>query len=130
MSKSTIFNKSQTDWERLDTVDDENIDLSDIPELMPDMFANAIIKQGLKDKENKTQWTICVDQDVLTWFKSQGRGYQTRINSLLRAYMEANVSHKKSSSQQAQRQKHRFWSASCGHATCTRPSKEISGRVI
>ncbi len=84
-------------------MNDENIDLSDIPELTPEMFAHAIIKQGLKDKENKAQLTIRVDQDVLTWFKSQGRGYQTRINSLLRAYMEANVNHKKSSGQQAQR---------------------------
>ena len=103
MSKSTISNKSQTDWERLEAMDDENIDLSDIPELTPEMFAKAVVKHGLKEKENKALLTIRVDQDVLTWFKSQGRGYQTRINSLLRAYMEANVSHKKSSGQQAQR---------------------------
>ena len=100
MSKSTTSNKSQTDWKRLDTMDDENIDLSDIPELTPEMFAKAVVKRGLKDKENKTLLTIRVDQDVLTWLKSQGRGYQTRINSLLRTYMDANVSHKKSSGQQ------------------------------
>lgn len=74
---------------------DENIDLSDIPELTPAMFAKAIVKRGLKSKASKTQLTIRVDHDVLKWFKSQGRGYQTRINSLLRAYMEANESHKK-----------------------------------
>jgi uncharacterized protein (DUF4415 family) len=34
--------------------------------------------------------TLRIDNDVLDWFKSQGRGYQTQINSLLRAYMEAN----------------------------------------
>ena len=103
MSKSTISNKSDTDWDRLEAMDDENIDLSDIPELTPEMFAKAVVKHGLKNKENKTLLTIRVDQDVLTWFKSQGRGYQTRINSLLRAYMEANVNHKKSPGQQAQR---------------------------
>ncbi|MCS6994240.1 MAG: BrnA antitoxin family protein [Anaerolineales bacterium] len=102
MSKSTISNKSQTDWERLEAMDDENIDLSDIPELTPEMFAKAVVKRGLKVKKNKAQLTIRVDQDVLTWFKSQGRGYQTRINSLLRAYMEAHVRHQKSSGQQAQ----------------------------
>lgn len=102
MNNLIISNKSQTDWERLSAMDDENIDFSDIPELTPEMFAKAVVKHGLKEKENKTQLTIRVDQDVLTWFKSQGRGYQTRINSLLRAYMEANVSHKKSSSQQVQ----------------------------
>jgi uncharacterized protein (DUF4415 family) len=105
MSKSTISNKSQTDWERLNAMEDENIDLSDIPELTPEMFVKAVVKRGLKGKENKTQLTIRVDQDVLTWFKSQGRGYQTRINSLLRAYMEANVSQKKSPGQQAQGKK-------------------------
>jgi uncharacterized protein (DUF4415 family) len=84
-------------------MDDENIDLSDIPELTPEMFAKAIVKRGLKSKETKAQLTIRVDQDVLTWFKSQGRGYQTHINSLLRAYMEANLSQKKSSDQRVQR---------------------------
>jgi len=33
--------------------------------------------------------TIRLDRQVLDWFKAQGRGYQTRINALLRAYMEA-----------------------------------------
>jgi len=84
-------------------MDDENIDLSDIPELTPEMFAKAVVKRGLKAKETKAQLTLRVDQDVLTWFKSQGRGYQTHINSLLRAYMEANLSQKKSPGQRVQR---------------------------
>ncbi|MDD2901045.1 MAG: BrnA antitoxin family protein [Syntrophales bacterium] len=39
----------------------------------------------------KPKATVCIrlDQDVLAWFKSQGKGYQTRINALLRTYMEA-----------------------------------------
>jgi uncharacterized protein (DUF4415 family) len=91
MSKSTSSKKSLTDWERIDLLKDDDIDLSDIPELTPEMFARAVVKRGLKITPNKAQLTIRVDQDVLAWFKSQGRGYQTRINSLLRAYMEANV---------------------------------------
>ncbi len=78
-----------TDWDRLDTMKDEEIDLSDIPELTPEMFAKAIVRRGLKPVPRKVQLTLRVDDDVLQWFKSQGRGYQTRINSLLRAYMEA-----------------------------------------
>jgi uncharacterized protein (DUF4415 family) len=100
MNKTSISNASQTDWERLSSMSDQDIDLSDIPEITPEMFAKAVIRRGLKNKENKAQLTIRLDRDVLTWYKSQGRGYQTRINSLLRAYMEANVSHKKSSGQQ------------------------------
>ncbi len=98
MSKSTISSKSQTDWERLNGMNDEDIDLSDIPELTPESFAKAVVKRGLKIEENKAQLTIRVDRDVLAWFKSQGRGYQTRINSLLRAYMNANVKQNKRSS--------------------------------
>jgi uncharacterized protein (DUF4415 family) len=33
--------------------------------------------------------SIRLDEDVLTWFKSQGRGYQTRMNAVLRMYMRA-----------------------------------------
>jgi uncharacterized protein (DUF4415 family) len=101
MSKSTISKKSQTDWERLEALEEEKIDLSDIPELTPEMFAKAVVKRGLKNKESKSQLTIRVDRDVLAWFKLQGRGYQTRINSLLRAYMEANVKQKRSSGRQS-----------------------------
>lgn len=68
---------------------DEDIDLSDVPELTPDMFAKAVVRHGLKPVPRKAQLTLRVDRDVLEWFKKQGRGYQTRINQLLRAYMEA-----------------------------------------
>lgn len=89
MSKRPISNKSETDWQRLDAMSDEDIDLSDCPEVTPEMFAKAVVRQGLPIDKNKTQVTLRIDSDVLEWFKSQGRGYQTRINSLLRAYMEA-----------------------------------------
>ena len=92
MKKTSTLNKSLTDWKRLDTMKDEDIDTSDIPPVTPEMFAKAIVKQGLKTKDNKAQLTIRMDRDVLTWFKSRGRGYQTQINALLRAYMEAHKS--------------------------------------
>jgi uncharacterized protein (DUF4415 family) len=69
---------------------DDQIDLSDAPELTPEMFARAVVRRGLKPAPRKAQVTLRVDDDVLHWFKSQGRGYQTKINALLRAYMEAN----------------------------------------
>ncbi|MEH2151667.1 BrnA antitoxin family protein [Nostoc sp.] len=40
-------------------------------------------------QNNKAQVTLRIDSDVLEWFKLQGQGYQTHINTLLRAYMEA-----------------------------------------
>lgn len=68
---------------------DKDIDLSDSPELTPRMFARAIVRRGLRPAPKKAQLTIRLDQDVLDWFRNQGAGYQTQINSLLRAYMEA-----------------------------------------
>ena len=89
MKKKNISRKSQTDWERVDKLQDNDIDFSDNPEVTPEMFAKAIVRKGLKPVEQKTQVTLRIDEDVLVWFKKQGKGYQTRINSLLRAYKEA-----------------------------------------
>jgi len=68
---------------------DNDINLSDVPEVSPEMFARAIVRQGLKPVSRKAQLTLRVDNDVLDWFKKQGQGYQTKINALLRAYMDA-----------------------------------------
>ncbi len=89
MSKKPTSSKSETDWKRLDAMTDEDIDLSDCPEITPEMFAKAVVRDGLASSKKKTQVTLRIDNDVLEWFKSQGKGYQTKINSLLRAYMEA-----------------------------------------
>jgi uncharacterized protein (DUF4415 family) len=89
MKKRITSNKSLTDWARLDAMRDDEIDLSDSPEISPEMFARAVVRRGLKPLPPKAQITLRLDRDVLTWFKAQGRGYQTRINALLRAYMEA-----------------------------------------
>lgn len=89
MKKDTILKKSETDWERIKNMKDEDIDLSDCPELTPEMFANAVIRKNFKIITRKSQLTLRIDQDVIEFFKAQGRGYQTKINQLLRAYMEA-----------------------------------------
>lgn len=69
---------------------DEDIDLSDCPEITPEQFAKAVVQRGgLPSVKNKEQVTLRIDSDVLEWFKQKGRGYQTQINSLLKAYMEA-----------------------------------------
>jgi uncharacterized protein (DUF4415 family) len=89
MKKKVSSDKSRTDWKRLKKMSDKDIDLSDSPELTPDMFARAIVRRGLKPVARKAQLTIRIDQDVLDWFRQKGAGYQTQINALLRAYMEA-----------------------------------------
>lgn len=89
MNKEHILNKSEMDWEKFDAMTDKDIDLSDCPEITPRQFAKAVVRQGLPERRKKAQATLQIDDDVLEWFKSQGRGYQTQINSLLRVYMEA-----------------------------------------
>lgn len=89
MSKVSTSKQSLTDWKRFDALQDEDIDLSDAPEITPEMFAKAVVRRGLQPPPTKQQITIRLDYDVLKWFRAQGEGYQTRINALLRAYMEA-----------------------------------------
>lgn len=75
---------SRTDWSRQARQDDKDIDTSDIPELDQDFFRQAELRVPAKQTV-----TIRLDSDVLAWFKEQGSGYQTRINQLLRQYMQA-----------------------------------------
>lgn len=89
MKKKNISKESETDWERVRNMRDEDIDFSDLPEVTPEMFANAIVRKGFKPLPAKQQITLRIDQDVINFFREQGQGYQTKINQLLRAYMDA-----------------------------------------
>ena len=84
--------KSRTNFARLDAMQDQEIDLSEVPEITPEQFAKAVVRRGIKPR-SKRQLTLRLDSDVLEWFKRQGSGYQTRINTLLRAYMEEHQAH-------------------------------------
>jgi uncharacterized protein (DUF4415 family) len=64
---------------------DEEIDLSDLPEVLD--WSGAVV--GKYYRPIKKSLTIRLDADVLAWLKAQGRGYQTRINQILRAAMES-----------------------------------------
>ncbi len=52
-------------------------------------IVRGIARQGLPGANRKAAISLRVDPEVLAWFKGQGPGYQTRINAVLRAYMEA-----------------------------------------
>jgi len=70
---------------------DEDIDYSDIPPLTAEQFAKAVVRSGIGGPVAKEQITLRLDADVLEWFRARGKGYQTQINSLLRAYMQAHA---------------------------------------
>ena len=64
---------------------DDQIDLTDMPELTDAQLAE--MKTAAHYRPIKQQITARVDADVLAWLKSQGKGYQSRINAILRREM-------------------------------------------
>jgi uncharacterized protein (DUF4415 family) len=66
---------------------DSEIDFSDIPEITPEMWRKAI--RGNPYLPKKQQLTVRLDADVLAWLKGMGKGYQTKLNAMLRAAMKA-----------------------------------------
>lgn len=78
----------KTDWARLKALPEAEIDAaaqadSDNPPMSDEAWAKAISVPA------KRYIHLGVDEDVLGWFKDRGRGYQTRINAVLRRYVEA-----------------------------------------
>ena len=59
------------------------------PGWTPEKFARAVARAGLKPVPKKVLLSLRIDADVIAWFRQQGAGYQSRMNALLRAYMEA-----------------------------------------
>jgi uncharacterized protein (DUF4415 family) len=72
--------------EKVDTLKAGEIDFSDLQEEGKAFFNRTVLRHP---DDEKTAVTIRLDRQVLGWFKAKGPGYQTRINALLRAYMEA-----------------------------------------
>ncbi len=90
MKLASTTHKSRSDIKRLKSMKDSEILIdNDAPEWTPEMFAQAIVRKGLKPVQTKSLLSLRVDSDVLAWFRAQGRGYQSRMNALLRAFMEA-----------------------------------------
>ena len=82
MSKAA--KKQKRELRDLVALRDSQIDLSDVPEVRD--WNRAVV--GKFYRPIKKSLMIRLDADVLAWLKAQGRGYQTRINKLLRAAME------------------------------------------
>lgn len=75
----------QAELAALKMLNDEDIDLSDAPELDIESFAKAVRNPYLKAPKELT--TVRIDKDVMDWLRSGGPGYQTRINTYLRLAM-------------------------------------------
>lgn len=87
--------RGRTDWKRLRRRKGEDIDLSDIPELSEE-FIRGMVWTG-----PKVPVSLRVDPEVMDWFKRHGKGYQTRINAVLRAYVNARKAARKKPARRA-----------------------------
>jgi len=77
--------RSKIDWVKVKAQSDSDINTSDIPPLDLNFFKKAVLRMPT----TKSSITVRLDSDVLAWFRKQGGGYQTRMNAVLRTYMEA-----------------------------------------
>jgi uncharacterized protein (DUF4415 family) len=85
MKQTSTTKESRTDWQRLAALPEDRIDTSEIRELDEEFFRAA----KLRRPKGKQLVSLRIDTDILDWFKQQGKGYQTRINAILRAYVRA-----------------------------------------
>ena len=69
----------------IEAIRDEDIDYSDIPEADEDFWRRA----ELQMPRPKKGIYVRLDADVIEWLKSKGKGYQTRMNAMLRVLMES-----------------------------------------
>jgi len=89
-ARATRSAKGKTDWAKLKAMPEAAIRfMKDAPRTAPEDWAHAIAHRGLPLPVRKEQIALRVDADVLAWFRAQGRGWQTRMNEVLKAYWKA-----------------------------------------
>ena len=89
LDKMIARGESRTDWTKVDAMTEEELEASiaaDPDDIHEELDWSTAIK-GLPPF--KKHINIRIDGDVLDWFKATGKGYQTRINNVLRAYVES-----------------------------------------
>lgn len=87
-----LSDEQKAELKALAEMPDSEIDYSDIPPLDDAFWKKAVNNPFYKP--TKTSTTVRVDSDVLIWLKSQGKGYQTRINAILREAWLRSIHHK------------------------------------
>ena len=83
--------KARTDWALVDAMSDMQIKraVASDPDAAPIASADWMRNARLLEPRSKTAVSIRLDEDIIEWFKRHGSGYQTRINAVLRAYVDA-----------------------------------------
>ena len=85
----TLTPSQKRELTALASLPDDQIDTSDIPELPPGAWKNAV--RGRFYRPVKQAVSMRLDADVIAWLRKSGKGYQTRANSILRERMLADL---------------------------------------
>ena len=85
-TRETLPPVRKEEWDRLDAIKDGDIDCSDIPEIKGLSGLRPRLDRSLY-KPIKVAVTCKLDADIVAWLKQGGKGYQTRLNSILRKVM-------------------------------------------
>ena len=85
MSENNLKNISKTNWAKLETMPDEEINTSDIPPLDEIFFANA----RLRMPRGKVAVTVSLDKEVSDWYQAQGEESRALMSAALKIYAEA-----------------------------------------
>lgn len=96
MSSERIIRRSlgdrrpTVDWSRVDALTDADIQagIDADPDAAPLMDAQWLVNARIVDPDTKVPVTIRLDRDIVSFFKDHGKGYQTRINQVLRAFVD------------------------------------------
>ncbi len=92
MSRKNIFGDSETEWRRIDTMRDEDIDLSDIPEVTDEQMAGARLRIGGRPVP-KGRISVLLDAEVVAYFRMRAgeKNYESVINEILKAGIRDDV---------------------------------------
>ncbi len=95
---SDLPKDTRTDWARVDAMSEEEIEAAaqSDPDAPPvDVDAPDFWEEAVLVFPSKKLVCLRIDRDILDWFREQGKGYQTRMNAVLRTYMEAHTKSKR-----------------------------------
>lgn len=90
-STKTVSKRRRAGWAKLQKMTDHEIDYSDIsPTDVKFWEKTQVVMPPVK-----THLSLRLDEDIVEWFKRQGAGYQTKLNAVLRSYVQAHSAKKK-----------------------------------
>ncbi|NJN86579.1 MAG: hypothetical protein HC881_10045 [Leptolyngbyaceae cyanobacterium SL_7_1] len=89
MNADAMNNTSKTDWDRIDAMNDEDIDTSDIPPLSEEFFAKAQLRMS----KSSVKVSVQVDPETFAWFQAQGEQAEQQMSAALKIYAEAHKTH-------------------------------------